>query len=114
MSGDDDLWGDIPLSTAHVPTIPTLPQAPAKPSASANSDLSNPYIAAAVAQNSTRQDDEDSWGNGKIISGIAMMLGAVIWFCGGLAVGIIFFYPPFLFIAGVIALATGIGQKMSR
>jgi hypothetical protein len=43
-----------------------------------------------------------------------MMLGALIWFCAGLAGGVIFFYPPVLFVFGVIALINGVGQKMSR
>ena len=77
-------------------------------------DTSNQYVSAAYAQQSDRQEDENSWGTGKILSGIGMMVGSVVWFVVGLFMGIIFFYPPFLFIFGVIALITGIVQKLNR
>ncbi len=34
--------------------------------------------------------------------------GAVVWFFGGLAAGIIFFYPPILLIIGIIAIIRGV------
>jgi len=37
-----------------------------------------------------------------------MMIGATLWFFGGLAVGIIFFYPPVLFIIGLGVFFKGI------
>jgi uncharacterized paraquat-inducible protein A len=46
--------------------------------------------------------------SGKFICGIVMMLGAAAWFIGGLAIGIIFFYPPILFILGLISFFTGL------
>ncbi|MEJ7593771.1 MAG: hypothetical protein WKF77_19710 [Planctomycetaceae bacterium] len=46
--------------------------------------------------------------NGSMITGILMMVGAVIWFVGGLAADIIFFYPPVLFVLGFIALVKGV------
>ena len=45
---------------------------------------------------------------GSIITGILMMVGAAVWFFVGLAAGIIFFYPPILFILGFIALIKGV------
>lgn len=45
--------------------------------------------------------------NGSIAIGLLMMLGAVIWFFGGLAAGYIFFYPPILFVLGIIAVVKG-------
>lgn len=56
----------------------------------------------------------DIWGNGQIFSGIITMVIAVIWFFGGLLVGIIFFFPPIMFIGGMIALINGIAQKVNR
>jgi hypothetical protein len=47
-------------------------------------------------------------GSGKLWCGLAMMVGAVIWFFGALAIGIIFFYPPILFIIGLISFFTGL------
>jgi hypothetical protein len=37
-----------------------------------------------------------------VLGGAAMMLGAVIWFVVGLAAGILFYYPPVLFIIGLV------------
>ncbi|MFN9720235.1 MAG: hypothetical protein ACK58L_16165 [Planctomycetota bacterium] len=45
--------------------------------------------------------------DGGVIVGILMMVGAVVWFVGGLAFGVIFFYPPILFILGLIATIKG-------
>ena len=49
--------------------------------------------------------------NGKVISGILMMVGAVVWFVVGWASGYIFFYPPILFIIGVVALIKGLTSR---
>jgi hypothetical protein len=43
-----------------------------------------------------------------IIGGIAMMIGAVVWFVLGLKAGIIFFYPPVLFVIGIVAFVKGL------
>ena len=37
-----------------------------------------------------------------------MMVGAVVWFVAGLAANRIFFYPPVLFILGIVAVFKGI------
>lgn len=42
-----------------------------------------------------------------IIGGALMMIGAVVWFVVGLAVGYIFFYPPILFVLGIVAVVRG-------
>lgn len=49
--------------------------------------------------------------NGSVVTGILMMVGAAVWFFGGLAVGVIFFYPPVLFVLGFIALVKGLMSK---
>ncbi len=49
--------------------------------------------------------------NGKVISGILMMVGAVVWFVVGWAAGYIFFYPPILFVIGVVALIKGLASR---
>jgi hypothetical protein len=51
--------------------------------------------------------DEGRSGSSKIpgvILGLVMMVGAVIWFVVALSAGWIFFYPPILFILGLIRL----------
>lgn len=46
-----------------------------------------------------------------ILGGIGLMLLAVVWFFGGLAAGIIFFYPPILFIIGIVAVVRGLFNR---
>jgi hypothetical protein len=43
-----------------------------------------------------------------IWGGVGMMVGAVVWFVVGWMAGRIFFYPPILFVIGLVALAKGI------
>jgi hypothetical protein len=44
----------------------------------------------------------------EIVGGILMMVGAVVWLVVGLALGWLFYYPPILFVLGVIALIRGL------
>jgi hypothetical protein len=46
--------------------------------------------------------------NGSVLGGLAMMVGALVWFFVGLAAGYIFFYPPVLFVLGIVALVKGL------
>jgi hypothetical protein len=45
--------------------------------------------------------------NREIVAGCLMMAGAALWFFLGLAAGIIYFYPPILFILGIGAIFRG-------
>lgn len=45
---------------------------------------------------------------GAIMAGVGMMVGAVIWFVVGMAAGRIFFYPPILFIFGLVSFVKGL------
>jgi hypothetical protein len=57
-----------------------------------------------------RRRSEGSWSRASqssIVVGALMMVGAIAWFVGGLAVGIIFFYPPILFVLGIAAMVRG-------
>jgi hypothetical protein len=64
---------------------------------------SSPYSSPAPAQ---RQGFEF---NSSVLGGLLMMVGAVAWFVGGLIlIDRIFFYPPILFIFGLIAFFKGI------
>lgn len=42
-----------------------------------------------------------------VLGGLVMILISVVWFFGGLAADIIFYYPPILFCIGVFALIKG-------
>lgn len=46
--------------------------------------------------------------NGGAIGGLLAMVGAVVWFVVGLANDIIFFYPPVLFVIGLVAFFKGL------
>ena len=43
-----------------------------------------------------------------MLGGVAMMVIAAVWFFGGLAADIIFFYPPILFVIGLYGLVKGL------
>jgi hypothetical protein len=55
----------------------------------------------------------DSTANGSIGFGLLAMVGAVVWFVVGLMNDTIFFYPPILFIIGLISFFKGIANKTS-
>jgi hypothetical protein len=42
-----------------------------------------------------------------VITGVLMMVGATVWFFGALALGVIFIYPPILFVLGLVAVVKG-------
>jgi hypothetical protein len=65
----------------------------------------------------SRQDEgprivfEEGWFgsvNSGVIGGVLMILIAVVWFFGGLAVGVIFFYPVILLMIGVFSIIKGL------
>jgi hypothetical protein len=62
-----------------------------------------------------REDPSPRGGFGTVNAGIAggllMMLIAVVWFVGGLMFDIIFFYPPILFILGLVAFIRGLSDR---
>jgi phage FluMu protein Com len=46
------------------------------------------------------------WGT--VIFGVGLMIVSAVWFVGGLAAGVIFFYPPILLIIGLVTLIKGL------
>jgi predicted Zn finger-like uncharacterized protein len=123
-------WGgapNIPNPLANVPN-PYGAAAPIQPAGS-------PFGAAPVNQNpyappttSTWQDTmqraagADDWRkaknrsdfNSSMWGGLGMMVFAVVWFVGGLMFDILFFYPPVLFIIGLVAFVRGIVNLVSE
>jgi len=93
--GDDDFQGDYQLQAA--PPVPANPY-----SSPAIMPVSSSYAAPYA-----KPRKEKTWDS-SVLGGIAMMIIAVVWFVGGLAVNIIFIYPPILFIIGLIAFFKGI------
>jgi hypothetical protein len=47
------------------------------------------------------------WDSG-MTGGLAMMAIAALWFFGGLACGLVFYYPPILFIIGLVGFFRGL------
>ena len=43
-----------------------------------------------------------------IVTGVLMMVGALVWFVLGLMFGWIYFYPPVLFVLGIGAVLRGL------
>jgi hypothetical protein len=48
--------------------------------------------------------------NAGVAGGALMMLIAIVWFVGGLAAGILFFYPPVLLVVGMITFFKGLAS----
>ncbi len=105
---NDELWNDLPTLASAAPLARTDNTLPA-----ATASVANQLMANARAEQIEQKKDLDSWATGKIISGIAMMLGAAVWFGVGLLVSTIFIYPLIMFVAGGIALINGISQKLN-
>jgi hypothetical protein len=57
---------------------------------------------------------EGKVANGGIVGGIVAMVIAVVWFVVGLAAGRIFFYPPILFIIGLVGFIKGLVEYSNR
>lgn len=87
------------------------PSAPAMSQAIAHSHLANAQQSLAYERQRAAEqqaaDSGSSFFNSGTIGGLATMGIAVAWFVGGLMVGIIFFYPPVLFIIGLVTFAKG-------
>lgn len=45
-----------------------------------------------------------------VLGGVLMMIIAVVWFVVGWTAGYIFYYPPILFIIGLVGLIRGVAQ----
>ncbi len=56
--------------------------------------------------------EQSSGSQAPIAIGCLMMVGAVVWFVVGLMADWVFFYPPILFILGMISVGRGVAAKM--
>ena len=46
-----------------------------------------------------------------VIGGIVAMVIAVVWFVAGLAGGVIFFYPPVMFVLGLVSVFSALFNR---
>jgi hypothetical protein len=98
---------------ASTPTAPS----PFSPGYSGGA-ATNPYASSAYANAQQQEANADKYNHGfglehrawdsGILGGLALIAVSIIWFVGGLALGIIFYYPPILFIIGIVVLLKGI------
>ena len=75
---------------------------------SANRYLANAEADMRQKQRADSGGEESSFWDAGTGMGVLMMVGALVWFFGGLALGILFYYPPILFIAGLISFVRGL------
>lgn len=78
------------------PKIPALSGRRAVPSAPRASEYEQPSSGGGIHVSSGT------------LGGCGMMLGAVVWFGLGWAAGVIFWYPPVLFVFGLVAFVNGL------
>ncbi|MFL5328902.1 MAG: hypothetical protein ACJ8C4_08290 [Gemmataceae bacterium] len=100
---------EIPRPAARVSPLPlNRPASSPQPSKPMNlAQLTRP-VPPKPPRRKQRERTKTSFAvNPSIVSGILMMLGAVVWFVAGLAAGYIFFYPPILFVLGIGAIIKG-------
>lgn len=98
----------VPLNTTNNFGSSNFASNPYSYSASQPSSAANPYLAQAMHERSSNPGRGESYFDGTVIGGIVAMLIAVVWFVVGLSVGYIFFYPPVMFVLGLIAVIKGL------
>ncbi|XZE19282.1 hypothetical protein SH449x_004599 [Pirellulaceae bacterium SH449] len=101
---------DIP-SPSYVPPSNFVSYAGAttpEHSAYGQRSASHDYLQNAYQEQYERPSRSESYFDGTVIGGIVTMVVALVWFFGGLAAGYIFFYPPIMFILGLIAVIKGL------
>lgn len=117
MGGGSAFTSSLPQSDYTLQSAAPVPYSPSATLPS-NSSLASEYLSNANASyNESKKrkyssNDGEGWGiNAGIGGGAVMMLIAVVWFVVGLFAGWIFFYPPILFIVGLIAFFKGIADN---
>jgi hypothetical protein len=55
-----------------------------------------------------RSEPQRKLWNNRVTGGLTCMAIGAVWFCGGLAFDVLFYFPPVLFVIGLISLITGL------
>jgi hypothetical protein len=99
-----------PLASASDPQAGNMPYPQAGSGGGMHSPYdASPYQAAAPVQSSYAAQPKPGVNTGAIFAGLGMMVGAIVWFVAGLFLADrIFFYPPILFIFGIVSLIKGL------
>jgi len=61
-----------------------------------------------------RDPEEAYQSNNKIMAGVAVMVIAVVWLVAGLFFGWLFYFPPFLFLAGLIQVIVALASPSNN
>jgi hypothetical protein len=81
---------------------------PAAPTAPIPAALRGPKLAARSGKTKERSTRPAIHISSGVLGGLASMLVAVVWFVLGLSAGIIYFYPPVLFLFGLVSVVRGL------
>ena len=104
----NDPLGDVDVSDYTLQALP--PQAFAAPAPSAPNPYAPPSISSRRQASSGQGFIEKLWESG-MFGGLAMMVIAIVWFFGALVFADrIYFYPPILFIIGLVRFFQGLGN----
>jgi hypothetical protein len=112
----NDMWGapqttsnsyGVPASSSFGTSHDDYQLQPAAPQ-TYTPTINNAYASPQYSSASYSKPAKGQFWDSSVMGGIALMVIAVVWFFGGLAVNIIFFYPPILFIIGLVVLVKGI------
>jgi hypothetical protein len=95
---------NVPYAGTILPTVGVEQRSPAATLSETPTDvLASTYLAEAEHDTYRRdQNREESYFNGTFLGGILMMVGSVIWLVVGLQFDLLFYYPLFLFVFGLI------------
>jgi hypothetical protein len=85
---------------------------PQSPQSYSAASIPNPYEPSATTTATKNYNhgfgwEHRGWDKG-MMGGLAMMAIAAVWFLVGLAGGIIFYYPPILFVIGLVGFIRGL------
>ncbi len=84
-----------------------------EPSPTSSGAVDTRFEAIAPIKPKKKRKSKSFSDNGGALAGLGLMVLAVLWFVGGLFVGYIFFYPPILFLIGLVAFLKGLFSTMT-
>ena len=103
VSVDDDLYSDGEAASAPLP-----PKQRKKRKTSQKPKLVGSGNEPPPTAQMAKMSFGDRMLHGGGLAGLGMMIGAAVWFVVGLMGGVIFFYPPVLFILGFFTFLKGV------
>jgi hypothetical protein len=104
QQGPNSIWDEVPGGEYHLQPLPPSPSTPVIP---------NPYIPPTAQTTKGKYRHGFGWEHRALdagmMGGLGMMAIAVVWFLlGFFCLNRIFFYPPILFIFGLVGFLKGL------